>query len=89
MNQKQMKTENFWIGPYDVRIPESINSIKAADGKNTLYKNGSQTELPIYYFPTKDEYLSTYAEYRSDLHYWYKDPNSCCTGPCGGPFERS
>jgi len=39
--------DDFWVGPYGIRISNKINWIVSADGMNTCFKEGVQTELHI------------------------------------------
>lgn len=38
---------DYWIGPYKMLVPNSIDSVVAKDGRNIRYKNGSETELGV------------------------------------------
>ena len=67
--------KDYWIGPYDIRVPNKIECIRASDGVNHLHKIGYQTELFNPYPPTKEEYLIKYAELRSDGYHWYGKRN--------------
>lgn len=62
---------NYWVGPYKVLVPNSITSIVAKDGRNTRYKNGSETEMAVQPI-TKEKYLATYAT-KSGKKYYYKE----------------
>lgn len=65
----------FWLGPYNIRVPNSVRSVPASDGKNKLYSNGDKTDETELYVPlpiSKDEYFAKYTEFKSDGHYWYK-----------------
>lgn len=66
------RDNQYWAGPYNVRIPNHIDKIFAKDGCNILYKDGCFTEkdcLPI----SKQEYLSLYAIVKDDGCYYYKE----------------
>jgi hypothetical protein len=65
---------NYWRGPYGIRVPNHIPSIKDSDGCNTLFKNGSATEMYNPNPPTKEQYLSRYAVLQSDGYYYWKEP---------------
>ena len=71
--------DNFWIGPHDVRIPNSIDRVVASDGFNTLYKNGCQTEVAClgndideYVYMSKTDYLKIFAEEKDGIYYYKK-----------------
>jgi hypothetical protein len=68
------KTPDYWLGPYDVRVPLEVDSVVASDGGNRYYKDGSQTEKFVKPRMTKKEYLQTYATLRDDGHYYWKMP---------------
>jgi hypothetical protein len=64
-------TQNYWIGPYGIRVPNEITSIKAADGGNTLFKNGRETEMFVMKGrPSKQEYLDRYCVLKDGHYYW-------------------
>ena len=62
---------NFWIGPYDVRVPNSVDCVKWKDDRNSQYSFGAITEMPVGNILTKEEYLAKHAELMVDGHYWY------------------
>lgn len=65
--------DNFWEGPYGVRVPNDIPSIWSADGVNYLTKRGFMSlVLGMNPPPTRDEYLEKYATLDADGHYYYK-----------------
>lgn len=63
-----------------MKVPIEIDHVTAADGANTLYINGSYTELGIKdksKIPTKEQYLAEYAFQNSESNeYWYKVPEN-------------
>lgn len=63
----------FWTGPYGVRVPMHLDSVVADDGGNTLYRDGSVTEMFVEPEMTKKEYFRVHAEQRADGHWWYKE----------------
>lgn len=51
----------YWFGPYKCLVPISINSCIAQDGSNTLFRDGSETEIDMEDEPpTKQEWLDMY-----------------------------
>ena len=65
---------DYWIGPYDVRVANNIASVVAADGFNTLYKNGCETEMACTDVPemSQEIYKAQLAELKTDGFYYYK-----------------
>ena len=63
---------NFWIGPYNIRVDNSVDRVVASDGGNTCLKSGGQTEMGVRGHLSKEEYLKRYTELRADGHYWWK-----------------
>jgi hypothetical protein len=64
------KCENvYWLGPYGVLVPHTIDWVIAKDGVSMLHKSGiiskNKTHFPG---PTADEYKYEYAEYVNE--YW-------------------
>lgn len=84
-----LDTYNYWTGPYGIRVHNSINSIVAIDGGNTLYKgqngkSGRSTEM--FYVPlSKNEYLEKYATFGDDDYFYWKEDlhKSYWLGPYG------
>jgi len=66
------QTSNYWIGPYGIKVPNDVNKVKQEDGANTLYKNGSHTEMVWQGTMTKEDYLAKYAVLGRDGTYYYK-----------------
>jgi len=66
-------SQDYWLGPYDVRIPLELDSVTASDGTNMLDKNGVQSTVFVWNTLTKDQWLAKYADMRADGHYWYKN----------------
>ena len=79
----EKKNENdFWLGPYDIRVDGSIDAIQATDETNTIYKNGTQTHLPYQKRLSRTEYLEKYTEKRNDGQHWYTlKPEGFWLGP--------
>jgi hypothetical protein len=69
------ESTNYWLGPYNIRVPNHICSITYSDGMNTLTKGGLLTTAHNSEPPTKEEYLAEYTELKEDGFYWYKDRN--------------
>jgi hypothetical protein len=63
-----------WIGPYGVIVSQNINSVVAKDGENTLYKDGTETEVYVTNHPTEQEWLAKYS-YISNNMLFYKGPD--------------
>ena len=63
----------YWFGPYDVLVPNKIESVVAADGYNTHYKNGKITEMgcPDCVQMNEKKYKSKYATYNKKDSKWY------------------
>lgn len=55
MNEILCQQFGYWEGPYNIRVPNSINRIRASDGGNRLYKNGAETEMFVPNPLTKEE----------------------------------
>ena len=76
----------YWIGPYDVRIPNFIKSVPAEDLINTTYSDypGASTEMA--YFgsikPSRQLYHQVYCEQDLKGQWWIKkefcDPDVDC-----------
>lgn len=66
--------DGYWEGPYGILVPNEIGAVCAADGGNTLYKNGIVTEIGISSPMSKEKYFNTYAEKRNDGNWYYKKP---------------
>ncbi len=64
--------KSYWIGPYGIRVPLDVDSIRDSDGCNHLYQNGCVTEMYNPNPPTKEEYFERYVTLRNDGHYWWK-----------------
>lgn len=66
--------DGFWIGPYGVLIPNSIDSVVASDGGNTRFKTGGETEMGIFRDPPMNEtiYKEKYAILDDNGKYYYK-----------------
>lgn len=69
-----LQTDNYWIGPYDVRVNNSIHSVIADDGYNSQDKNGGVTERFMINAPPMNEtiYRQKYCELKEDGFYYYK-----------------
>lgn len=68
-----MADKEYWIGPYNMRVPMWVKWVVAEDGGNTLGQNGSQTEKYIPNPMTEKEYLEYYAVLGEDGHYYWKE----------------
>ena len=67
-------SQNYWTGPYGMKVPESVQHVVASDGYNTRHKDGSETEMFMMNAPkmNKDIYLAKYATLGDDGNYYYK-----------------
>lgn len=63
---------HYWLGPYDIRVPDHIEYIKASDGGNILSKNGGVTEMFVINPSTKEQYLEKYTVLKNDGFYYWK-----------------
>lgn len=64
----------YWFGPYNVLVPNSVPEVPAADGVNSYYKDGSQTEVHVFRPLPSTEWLAKYSYVQNDLMY-YKEKN--------------
>ena len=65
---------DYWLGPYNIRVPNTINIVTASDGVNILYKNGTITLMECNYHLSKKEYIEKYATLHCEGYYYY-NPN--------------
>ena len=68
--------KEYWMGPYDMRIPNAVKSVRWSDGYNTLTNHGGYQSVTEKYRsnnvkPTEKEYLETYATLGTDGFFWY------------------
>jgi hypothetical protein len=68
----------YWIGPYGVKVPFDVTHVPAADGGNTRFRDGTETErgVPRTMFLSRGKYLSKYAINRGTAEepdWWYSD----------------
>lgn len=65
--------DEYWTGPYGVRVPNSKHSIVGDDGYNTRHKDGGQTEMFMINAPpmNQDIYRQKYAKLGDDGYYYY------------------
>ena len=66
-----MTEDNFWVGRFGVRVPNTFERMIDVDEGNTLSSNGRCTELSCSTSLTKEQYLEKYTEKRDDGFYWY------------------
>ena len=69
------KCDDFWIGPYDVRIHLFIPYVPAKDGYNTHYKDGSVTKISISGSDLMNENIYKYEHCKlmdDGYYYFYK-----------------
>jgi len=62
---------NHWAGPHEVLVPNSIKSVVARDGYNTMYKNGMETEKKCYNHISPEAYREKYATLDKKTGKWY------------------
>jgi len=63
---------NYWKGPFGIKVPNNVEVIVAEDGRNSLYKTGETTKMcfdPL----SKEEYLNKYTILGSDGFYYWKE----------------
>lgn len=72
---RQKMNQGFWIGPYGVRVSNELDHVVAADGDNTLYKHGGQTERWRVGGPrtSQAEYFALYTVVIDGVR-WYQKP---------------
>ena len=63
----------YWVGPYGMLIPSTIDAVSAEDGSNTTYSDGSTTEMGVRLTVpmTRERYLSERATLSDDGHWYY------------------
>lgn len=78
--------KSYWIGPYDIRVPDNTYFVPAEDGQNSIDKwGGCTTEIYCTKELTKDEYIGKYCYLGNDGYYYYDarikyyNNDSCCT----------
>ena len=64
-------SDEYWLGPYDVRVPINVGAVRAQDGGNTLFQDGSCTEMGVMNPITEEEYKAIYTELNDDGYYYY------------------
>ena len=69
------RIDNYWYGPYDIRVPKNITWIIARDGYNTVHSDGTQTERELVDSePTEEQYKEMYATLHPNGSYYWKQP---------------
>lgn len=66
-----MSSSNYWIGPYGILVPNDVLYVVAADGINTLYIDGSETEMATDTPLSEEEYKKLYARFDDVDNQWY------------------
>jgi hypothetical protein len=61
---------NYWVGPYGIKVPMNIESIVAEDGRNTLSRDGSQTQMNVIKPISQIEYLRRFAIIVDGQYHW-------------------
>lgn len=64
--------ENYWIGPYGIKIPQTIKFVISEDGTNYCFSDGSQTVFNYRTTKYMDEmkYKKKYAHQKDGQWYW-------------------
>ncbi len=75
-NSTNPKPDEYWIGPYNMLVDNSVERVMAEDDVNTITKSGGKTEIGLVgrNNMNKQKYLAKYAEFRSDGYYHYIKP---------------
>lgn len=65
--------EEYWIGPFGVKIPTTIDEVVSVDRCNRVFQNGGSTQmyLQIFHPYTESEYKEKYATFNVDDGCWY------------------
>jgi hypothetical protein len=63
---------NYWLGPYNVRVSNSVKKIKSIDGVNTIYRDGGETEMISKGSLTEEQYLDRYTVLKEDGNYYWR-----------------
>lgn len=68
----------YWIGPYGILVPQSIDDVVDEDGVNILYKNGTKTKLCANFSTMNSmSYKTKYAKFDMLNGHWiYKSNNT-------------
>lgn len=84
-NLSNEDVQNYWVGPYNIRVPDRITTIKAGDGCNTIYHSNDKnlipgqinfsgclglTEMKSHNPLTEEEYKNKYCVLVNDHYYW-------------------
>lgn len=65
----------YWQGPHNCLVPWVMNTCAAADGINTLYRSGGETEMMnMDNPPTKEEWLALHTYRDATGRFVYKEP---------------
>lgn len=65
----------YWIGPYGIRVPNTISDVVAEDGYNIMDSSGSVTKMfKDLKSPTEEEYKEKYAKLGTDGYWYYTGP---------------
>lgn len=76
-NKSVTPKNDYWDGPYDIKVPSSIHFIVAIDGHNTLSDSGYQTQRDSNVSePSEAQYKKLYATLGLDGRYYYKVPRT-------------
>jgi hypothetical protein len=64
---------DYWLGPYGVRVPRDIESVRAKDGGNSLFRDRGETEkgVPGVYALDEKQYKDHYGMLGADGYYYY------------------
>ncbi|AKI80776.1 hypothetical protein [Acanthamoeba castellanii mimivirus] len=70
---KNLRENNYWIGPYGIFIRHNMFSVVAEDGYNIIYKDGFKTDFEnVKRVRMNDDlYKKTYAIFDEITGNWY------------------
>lgn len=75
------QNEGYWQGPHNMWVPNHVDAVRAEDGVNTLFNDGSITKICGEREPTKEEYLEEWAVLVDGRYYWKIDYDNYWLGP--------
>ncbi|HLX55165.1 MAG TPA: hypothetical protein VKR58_14560 [Aquella sp.] len=73
-----MSSNDYWTGPFGVRVFNTIKEVPLEDLCNAIYKDGSYSEVTWDYenVVSEDKYKSMFTTLGSDGYYYF-DPTKC------------
>jgi len=75
--------EFYWMGPYGILVRNYLNTVIAADGRNTLYKDGRQTMILCDSEMSEQKYKDLYAKFKHKDAKWHYIGHCNWIGPYG------